>query len=176
MPAVSLLVIDDNPGVLELLSTALAQPRLEILTASDPVEGLDLFCSRRPQVVITDLMMPRMSGMEVLERIVGIDPARDVILMTANYSTNRPLRQSGTVPAISCTSRCRFIPLRERIGRVVEEVKSATVSTARGRAANQLRVRRNRRSQPAHVGNVFAYPARGPALSARADHGRDGDG
>ena len=43
-PAVLLLIIDDNPGSVELLATALAQPGLEILTTSDPAEGIeDLF-------------------------------------------------------------------------------------------------------------------------------------
>ena len=41
-PALSLLIIDDNPGSLEMLSSALAQPDLEILTASDPEDGVDL--------------------------------------------------------------------------------------------------------------------------------------
>jgi CheY-like chemotaxis protein len=92
-PAVSLLVIDDNPGSVELLSTALAQPGLEILTASDPEEGLDLFRNRRPQVVLTDLLMPKMSGMEVLERIVEIDPATDVSSCRRITPPNPPWRQ-----------------------------------------------------------------------------------
>ena len=86
-PALSLLIIDDNPGSLELLSNALAQPDLEILTASDPEEGLDLLHERHPQIVLTDLVMPKMTGMEVLERIMEFDPSTDVILMTAHYST-----------------------------------------------------------------------------------------
>jgi CheY-like chemotaxis protein len=44
----SLLIIDDNPGSLQMLSSALAQPDLDILTASDPEEGLDLVHSRHP--------------------------------------------------------------------------------------------------------------------------------
>ena len=60
-PAISLLVIDDNPGSLELVSDAVAQPGLEILTASAPEEGLNLFRHRRPQIVLTDLAMPRMN-------------------------------------------------------------------------------------------------------------------
>ena len=54
--ALSLLIIDDNPGSLEMLSSALSQPDLEILTASDPEEGLDLVHSRHPQIVLTDLI------------------------------------------------------------------------------------------------------------------------
>src|ERR1019366_2673146 len=85
--AASLLIIDDNPGSLELLSSALAQPGLEIFTASNPEEGMDLFCNRRPQIVLTDLVMPDVSGIEVLERIMEIDPATDVILITAHDSS-----------------------------------------------------------------------------------------
>jgi DNA-binding NtrC family response regulator len=86
-PVLSILIIDDNPGSLELLSSALAQPELEVSTASDPEEGLDLVHSHHPQIVITDLVMPRVSGMEVLERIIEFDPSIEVILMTAHYST-----------------------------------------------------------------------------------------
>ena len=121
--AVSLLVIDDNPGSVELLSNALAQPGLEILTASNPTEGLDLFRSRRPQVVLTDLVMPRMSGMEVLERIVEIDPATDVILMSAHYSTESAVEAVKKGASDFLNKPLSINPLRERIGRLVEEVR-----------------------------------------------------
>ena len=83
-PAVSLLILDDNPGSLELLSSALAQPDVEILTASDPEQGLDLIFDRHPQIVLTDLIMPRLTGLEVLDRIMEFDPSIDVILMAAH--------------------------------------------------------------------------------------------
>jgi DNA-binding NtrC family response regulator len=84
----TLLIIDDNAGNLELLRSALRRPDVEILTAEDPEEGLDLVASRHPQIVLTDLVMPRVTGMEVLERIMAFDPSIDVILMTAHYSTD----------------------------------------------------------------------------------------
>lgn len=86
--AVTLLAIDDEPYALELISAALAQKGLEILTASDPKVGLEIFLEKRPRIVLTDLMMPTMGGMEVLERIVAADPGAEVILMTAHYSTD----------------------------------------------------------------------------------------
>ncbi len=121
--AVSLLVIDDNPGSVELLSSALAQPGLEILTASNPEQGLDLFRKRRPQVVLTDLVMPQMSGMEVLERIVEIDPATDVILMSAHYSTESAVEAVKKGASDYLNKPLSIHPLRERIGRLVEEVR-----------------------------------------------------
>jgi len=120
--AVSLLVIDDNPGNVELLSNGLAQPGLEILTASHPEEGLNLFCNRRPPIVITDLMMPHMTGMEVLERIVEIDPSTDVILMTAHYSTESAVEALKKGASDYLNKPISIAPLRERISKLIEEV------------------------------------------------------
>jgi DNA-binding NtrC family response regulator len=83
-----LLAIDDNLENLELITATLANERLEILTASDPETGFEIFLRLRPRIVLLDLVMPKISGMELLERIVGIDPGVDVILITAHYSTD----------------------------------------------------------------------------------------
>ena len=85
-PNVALLVIDDNLDNLELLQAALEQRGLEILTADRPQRGLELIQERRPEIVLTDLMMPGMTGMEVLEHTKQHHPGTEVILMTAYYS------------------------------------------------------------------------------------------
>jgi len=87
LPNISLVIVDDNPASLELLATALEQPGLDIFTATDPEEALDLVFEKHPHIVLTDLVMPKMSGLELLERIVQFDPAIEIILMTAHYST-----------------------------------------------------------------------------------------
>jgi DNA-binding NtrC family response regulator len=122
-PAISLLVIDDNPGSVELVSNAVAQPGLEILTASGPEEGLDLFHNRRPQIVLTDLMMPRMNGMEVLERIMEVDPSTDVILMSAHYSTESAVEAVKKGASDYLNKPVSIGPLRERIAVLVEDVR-----------------------------------------------------
>ena len=114
-PALSLLIIDDNPGSLELLSNALAQPDLEILTASDPEEGLDLVHERHPQIVLTDLVMPKMTGMEVLERVMEFDPATDVILMTAHYSTESAVEAIRKGASDYLNKPVSIAALRERV-------------------------------------------------------------
>jgi DNA-binding NtrC family response regulator len=87
VPSIKLVAIDDTPSSLELLSEALQQEGLTIFTSTDPEDGLDLIFQEHPQVVLLDLVMPKLSGLEVLERIVEFDPAIDVILMTAHYTT-----------------------------------------------------------------------------------------
>jgi len=86
-PVIKLVAVDDTPSSLELLSEALAQDGLSIFTSTDPEEGLDLIFREHPQIVLLDLVMPKLTGLEMLERIVEFDPAIDVILMTAHYTS-----------------------------------------------------------------------------------------
>lgn len=121
--AISLVIIDDNTGSLELLSTALAQPGLQIFTASDPEEGLDLVHQHRPQIVLTDLVMPHLTGMEVLERIVEFDPSIDVILMTAHYSSESAVEAIKKGATDYLNKPISLVTLRERVGKLLEEAR-----------------------------------------------------
>ena len=85
---VTLVAIDDDRAMLELIRETLDENGLEILTESDPGRGLELVLHKWPQIVLLDLFMPGMNGMEVLERIAEAAPEIDVILITANYSTD----------------------------------------------------------------------------------------
>src|SRR5579864_425976 len=123
-PAVSLLIIDDNAGSLEMLSSALTQPELEILTAADPEVGLDLVFERHPHIVLTDLVMPHLSGLEVLERIVEFDPSIDVILMTAHYSTESAVEAIKKGACDYLNKPVSITALRERIGKLVESART----------------------------------------------------
>lgn len=84
---VRVVVIDDDPKSLELVRAIVEQPGVEIVTVDSPEVGFETVRRLRPEVVMLDLMMPRISGLELLDRIVEFDPAIDVILITAHYST-----------------------------------------------------------------------------------------
>jgi DNA-binding response OmpR family regulator len=64
-----LLVIDDDPAIRETLARELALAGFETLTASDGEEGKNLFARHDPDLVITDLAMPRADGMAVLAAV-----------------------------------------------------------------------------------------------------------
>jgi len=122
-PALSLLIIDDNPGSLEMLSSALAQPDLEILTASDPEQGVDLVHSRHPQIVLTDLVMPGMTGLEVLDRVMEFDPATEVILMSAHYSTESAVEAIKKGASDYLNKPVSIAALREKIGSLLQAAR-----------------------------------------------------
>jgi DNA-binding NtrC family response regulator len=121
-PIITLVIIDDNPGSLEMLSSALAHQELQIFTASDPNEGLDLVYAKHPQIVLTDLVMPNMSGLEVLERVMEFDPGIDVVLMTAHYTTESAVEAIKRGAADYLNKPVSIVTLRERIGKLVADV------------------------------------------------------
>ena len=84
---VPLLVIDDDAPTLEIIRDALSGMELDIHTALDPEAGLDIFMNLRPRIVLVDLMMPILTGLDLLKRMLDKDPGIEVILMTGHYST-----------------------------------------------------------------------------------------
>jgi CheY-like chemotaxis protein len=116
-----IVIIDDNVRSLEYLSSALAQEGVEIVTASNPMQGLDLVDALHPQIVLTDVVMPGMSGWEVLDRIKKTEPATDVLLMSSCTC-------GGTEAEVLSKGAAGFlrkpIPLallRERLGTLIEK-------------------------------------------------------
>jgi DNA-binding NtrC family response regulator len=88
LSTLTLLAIDDNPRSLALITGALAQEGLEILTASDPKAGFELFLQARPRIVVLDLAIPKATWMDLLERMARADPGVNVILISDHYSTD----------------------------------------------------------------------------------------
>lgn len=123
LPNVSVVIVDDNPGSLELLATALEQPGLEIWPATDPEEALDLIFQKHPQIVLTDLVMPKMTGMELLDRIVSFDPAIEVLLMTAHYSTESAVEAIRKGASDYLNKPISIPALRARFRTMVEDVR-----------------------------------------------------
>ncbi|CAM3064900.1 hybrid sensor histidine kinase/response regulator [Corallococcus sp. ZKHCc1 1396] len=86
------LVADDEPAVLEVLSQVVEDLGHDVVRARDGEEALTLARSRRPQLVVTDHMMPRMSGMELCSRLKQEPGLREVpiILLSAVLQHGSP--------------------------------------------------------------------------------------
>ncbi|WP_348268768.1 sigma-54 dependent transcriptional regulator [Edaphobacter paludis] len=117
---IQIVVIDDNVRSLELLSAALDRDGIQIHTASSPEVGLELVRKLRPRLVITDLVMPRLSGLEVLDRVMMTDPAIDVILMTAHYTTETAVEAIRNGAADYLEKPVQLSLLRDRVNRLLE--------------------------------------------------------
>jgi CheY-like chemotaxis protein len=76
------LVAEDNPQHLELIATYLeAMPEVEVLTAVNGMEALQAVQESMPDLVLLDIMMPKMSGFEVCKRIKSDPRTRDILVV-----------------------------------------------------------------------------------------------
>jgi two-component system nitrogen regulation response regulator GlnG len=82
-----LLVVDDEPNVLYSLEKSLQSDDLDVLTARTARLGIDLVRKRRPDVVILDVRLPDLSGLEAFDQIREVDPRLPVIFITAYATT-----------------------------------------------------------------------------------------
>ena len=95
----SIVIVDDDPGSLEYLSAALAGSGLEIFTAASGEEALALIYPHRPQIVLSDLTMPTLSGLDVLRMVKEFDPKISVVIMSSDdpsVELAKTLEQAGT--------------------------------------------------------------------------------
>ena len=120
LAAVTILAIDDEPDSLELVQEALAQPGVDIAVTTDPEQGWRLFREKRPQIVLLDLAMPRLGGMELLQRIMDFDPSTDVVLLTGNYSTDSAVEAIRKGACDYLTKPVTIAALRTRLAALIE--------------------------------------------------------
>jgi two-component system OmpR family response regulator len=77
-----ILIVEDDPNILEALKYNLGKEGYDTLTAIDGVQALELARANKPDLIILDIMLPRMSGFEVC-RIVRKEMAVPIIMLTA---------------------------------------------------------------------------------------------
>jgi DNA-binding NtrC family response regulator len=82
--AARILVVDDEPDMVETVARILTRLGHEPVTATDGATALELLARERPDLVLTDLKMPGMDGLEVLKEVKRISPEAPVILFTAH--------------------------------------------------------------------------------------------
>ena len=79
-----ILLVDDEEDILKLLSDALGSEAYEVVTALDGQEGMELFEKSKPDLVITDVKMPRKNGLQFLKEIKDSGSDVDVIVLTGH--------------------------------------------------------------------------------------------
>jgi len=77
-----ILVIDDEADICALLREALERDGHEVLTARDGRDGMQVYQAHRPAVVITDIFMPRRSGIDLVLELGRADPPPTMIAMS----------------------------------------------------------------------------------------------
>ena len=77
------LLIDDDRFILHSLGEMLSMKGYQVIKAQSAEEGLQLFEKESPPIITTDIMMPDMDGLELMQKIHRINPDAEVIMITA---------------------------------------------------------------------------------------------
>lgn len=84
----TIMIVDDEPDILELIGFKIkALVSLDVIKADNPCEALEILKTKNIPIVITDINMPEMSGVELLEEIQLLKKGIQVIVLTAGTST-----------------------------------------------------------------------------------------
>lgn len=109
-----LLVVDDETSIREVTSAMLAEQGYEVMTAEDGQQALELLPQFRPDLVITDLRMPRLSGFELLEIMRERFPRLPVIAVSGEFSDDQ-LPPNVAADAFLQKGSCYITPLGDKI-------------------------------------------------------------
>jgi signal transduction histidine kinase len=91
-PGSRILLVDDEEGIRNVLGVSLADMGYEVRTAAGGEEALALFRDFRPPIVLTDIKMPGMDGIGLLERIKQLEPETEVIMITGHGDIDLAIR------------------------------------------------------------------------------------
>ena len=86
---VRILIVDDEPNIVRTLKDRLEMNEYDVITGSNGKEGLDLAIKEQPDIILLDVIMPLMDGLEMLEALRSNAQCRDiaVIMLTARSQT-----------------------------------------------------------------------------------------
>src|SRR4051812_5919680 len=106
LPQSTVLIVDDNPQNVELLQAFLESLPVRIVTAVDGVDALDKVEQHNPDLILLDIMMPRMSGYQVCRKLKGDEKTRDIqILMVTALNELGDIEQASECRADDFVSK-----------------------------------------------------------------------
>ncbi len=83
----TILIVDDEPSMREAMKLILDK-NFRVIEASNGLEGIELYKKYRPDIVLMDIMMPIMNGIEATRELLEIDPNAVILIITA-YSDKK---------------------------------------------------------------------------------------
>ena len=89
MPNTKILVVDDEPSILKLVTAYLKSERYDFKTAEDGISALKIIRSYRPDIIILDIMLPGMDGIEVLGQLRRESDAYVIMLTARSEETDK---------------------------------------------------------------------------------------
>lgn len=115
-----LLLIDDDPLIVRMYERIFEFAGIKAETSQVPAEGLAMATESKPDLILLDIMMPDMDGIELLQRLKADDATKDIpVIILTNLSDEKRAQQALKLGAISVLVKSDFSPKQ-----VVEKVNA----------------------------------------------------
>jgi DNA-binding response OmpR family regulator len=124
-----LLVIEDDPLVSRMYQKAFKFEGFDVETAKDGHEGITKANEIKPEVILLDIMMPKMNGMEVLERLKTNDELKDIpVIVLTNLSGTQDAENALKRGALAYLVKSEYKP--NEVAKKVKEILAKKIQTA----------------------------------------------
>jgi two-component system response regulator AtoC len=100
----NILVVDDEPDVVEVIADELAEAGHQVIRAGDGVEAVLKFIAQRPDFVLMDIRMPRLSGVDALRIMKAVDGRVPVVTFTGQAGVGE-MSETNRLGALTCLSK-----------------------------------------------------------------------
>ncbi len=147
---VTVLVVEDDRSNLESLERLFAKENYRVLTAPDAKTALDLMRKQRVHVVITDLMMPGISGMDLLKGVKTIAPETEVVMMTAYGTVETAVEAMRTGAYDFVEKPLKRMQITKTVAKAVEKASLIAENKTLREEISQLKKREIIGSSPAN--------------------------
>jgi two-component system phosphate regulon response regulator PhoB len=129
-PGERVLVVDDEPDIVALVAYHLARASYRVSTAATGADAIDMARRERPALIVLDLMLPGMSGFDVLEQLRADDSTRDIAVLMLTARREEPDRIRGLSLGADDYLTKPFSPpeLVLRVGNILRRVQQATTA------------------------------------------------
>ena len=127
MPSERILVVDDQPINVQLLKRKLERGGLLVSTANNGLEALEQVKAHKPDLILLDLMMPDMDGIEVCQRLQSSSDTRSIPVIFVTARTTKESKLEGlAVGAVDYITKP--IDLDETVARVQTQLRFAAIN------------------------------------------------
>lgn len=133
----TILVVDDEQGMRELLTVLLEHQGYRVITASDGEQALELIAHQSPDLVISDVRMPKMDGIGLLTGIRKTDPHLPVIMVTAYASMDSTIQAMRLGAHDYITKPFRIDEIRLVVEKALAKVRRPDDGTSRPAAMEE---------------------------------------
>jgi DNA-binding response OmpR family regulator len=122
MPDSTVLVVDDDPVILKLLEVNFEMEGFTVILAHDGAEGIEVARSEQPDIIVSDIMMPKQSGLELVAELKGDTSTSDIpIILLSAKAQNADVRSGMDAGADDyITKPFEPLDLVDRVNRLLE--------------------------------------------------------